>query len=139
MTSCHPFSIHKAWPLAEMRRVYSLASCRSQFFSARNHLVSRRSRFGLTTAVTNALSWHPPLKLEREARSSRNVVRLVCPFHPSLPASGFHRCIQDCLDLWRLLLSDLRIRVGAWTVPDIQVSWSVKSKPFWLVLRNLKL
>ncbi len=87
-SSLHPKSVHKSWPLSEVRRMYSRSQFWCDFKVYRDMKVDLWQHLYLDREIINTCrSWSPTLNHTcsvgvRDRGSS--VVRTILPYHPAL-------------------------------------------------------
>ena len=132
-TSCHPASVHKSWPLSEIRRLKKRSLRRCDFvFVARQKVEKFQWHFMSpppTLQRVRAAIENPGLPPPRVAPVKR-IARLIVDFNPSF--SSFSAIVKRCADRWSEVLEHLGLGI------DIQVAFRSCNKPLLLQLRALR-
>ena len=83
--SAHAPSVHRGWPMGEIRRMHKLSGLRSVFEMYRNIKINRFRRFMLKPAVIQScVLWRPPT-LKNPRRSQGHLcLRAIVDWHPAL-------------------------------------------------------
>ena len=131
-SSCHPASVHRSWPLSEIRRLKKRSVRRCDFVLAARkkvekfqwHFMSPKVLRQVLAAVEN-----PSLPPPRLAETKRTA-RLIVDFNPSFVP--FSAIVKRCADRWSEVLSHLGLGI------DIQVAFRSCNKPLLLQLRSLR-
>ena len=89
LTSGHPFSVHKSWPAANVSRLASTCSSRSNFEMARRVFIDRLEQFKWPREMLRSLQRVPYERLKSgssdnngDGREGSTRTWLVMPFHP---------------------------------------------------------
>ena len=142
-TSCHAPSVHRSWPVGEIRRMHARSLVPRHFKLARDAKVGRFQEFFMDSEIIRStVRWVPPIGdisshvVALEPPDPCRIVRLILPF--SRKWSGLAQKVAAIVSLWQsnLLSVGLNVRV--------QVSYSSGGVPLWSLLRarvspNLKL
>ena len=139
--SVHNSTIHKSWPVSEIRRMHKLSELESTFKEFKRAKIERFQKFFMRSDIIDSCeNWNPPVPCISFCRSEQltrgrdsNIARIILPFHPSLAKGANASRAFLNLDIRKLLgpiwnkASDL----------SIQIAWSNCYKNLSSLLREI--
>ena len=128
--SAHPYSVHRSWPLGEIRRVGILSSTSGAVKFAKQQLLDRWREFGMPASILEAASSEKPSNRNRSEKVSRRIIWIVLDHHPVLSVCKIKSCIDEVCDTFRSIIEP------EFELPLFQIAWKGSLKPLWLCLRN---
>ena len=132
--SLHCPSIHVAWPLAEVQRLYRRSSLMCDFERARDQKLARWSRFFLHPhMLEQCRRWSPacgPLQAKAEQPCTVKVVRLILPFNPAL--RSLRARVAELCKAWNARMA----RTSNFSI-NVVLSWRSAGTPLSIALRRL--
>ena len=117
--SNHPDSVHRSWPVAEIHRIRLRSSSYSAFETAKESMLQKFSRFGLSEAVVERAAQVEfyPTCIPRPPQTVKTFW-LRLPFHGALLHSSLGSVLRETAERWSPhVLQALRRPVG------IRIAW----------------
>ena len=136
-SSLHAKFVHRSWPLAEIKRMFSLSKFRLDFLAFRQLKVDRFRKYHLPESIIDECnSWAPIPKCvvpgePKPAVESGNVVRLILPFHPLV-----EQTIRSCLP--EIASGLINLCKGVVPQFSLQCAFYNNLKPLHLLIRSTR-
>ena len=136
-SSAHNPSIHTAWPISEINRIFNLCDSIDVFYQQKARMISRWRFFGMHPQILEAVMSHDPTWRRLVARPApvldKKVVRFVLDFHPAMFSTSIAKHLKELCTTWHETLLEVWPQFGG-----IQVSWKRVLPPLWLCLEKRK-
>ena len=135
--SAHTPSVHRSWPIAEIRRIARRSSSEVAFENAKSHLCSKwRSGFLNTGSVHpfQSINFSAARGLKPKARAveTSRVIWLVLPYFPCWANNILRKRVCELVSKWHQDIAP--ILRSNWT---IRISWKNQNRNLLDVLRSI--
>ena len=137
-SSWHAASVHRAWPQAEIKRMFTQSLERSDFLAFKQIKLQRFKHHFLWPSVLQECENIDPFfgacpglnRSTEEVANQPREVRLVLPYHPGLVCLAAQ--VRRLHDRWRHALHRMGLNIS------LSITWSSGGRPLFAILQDGK-